>query len=586
MVGMIILCWIIPFLALSVLFYSFFYVRNIEKNKETILSSIVSVTDLCQANLDKIYEESLNASYDGLIRKAYEKYLKDGDEYQMHKQVTNYLNSTYKYSKLISNTIILYSEDVKLEYYTYSNVAGATYRNIDEFTENTKEVVKAEAESLGTGAKLVYNNGHLYVVRNLVRSNYQPFATIVMEVNTGKCFDALSDVIYETDGEIYLDGGRIFSYTSLDSSQDIFDAKDSIEEFYNEKLINIRAVSTRIIKGYDRERAITYGAVKFEDQTVVFVASLDSFAINAEIVAFRYLFFTVVVSFIVLTFAIYYFFKKNINRPIGKLVDASQKIGDGEYGFKIETYASNYEMHRLVDNFNNMSEKLNKYFNEILAEEVAVRDARLKALQSQINPHFLNNTLEIINWQARMSGNDNVSEMIEALSTVMNAALDRENKPEVLLKDELEFVQAFVHIIKARFGDRFIFEEDVKVDSEAYYIPRLIIQPLIENVVEHGRDDDGKIYGSLEIYADDEFLNIIIKNRGSLSDEDREKIEGLLAGAIDLGDNHNIGIRNVHQRLQIMYGQRSGLSVYTQRNVVTVCQLKIELAKIRQKLPI
>ena len=119
-------------------------------------------------------------------------------------------------------------------------------------------------------------------------------------------------------------------------------------------------------------------------------------------------------------------------------------------------------------------------------EELDLKDARIMALQSHINPHFMNNTLEIINWEARLAGNDKVSEMISSLGTLLDAALDRKKQPEVPLKEELTYVKAYLFIMKERFGKR--LEVTLEIPEELYQekVPRLILQPVIENAIAHG----------------------------------------------------------------------------------------------------
>ena len=99
-----------------------------------------------------------------------------------------------------------------------------------------------------------------------------------------------------------------------------------------------------------------------------------------------------------------------------------------------------------------MSGRLKYQFDHIYEEELALKDARIMALQSHINPHFMNNTLEIINWEARLAGNDKVSEMISSLGTLLDAALDRKKQPEVPLKEELTYVKAYLFIMKERLA--------------------------------------------------------------------------------------------------------------------------------------
>ena len=117
-------------------------------------------------------------------------------------------------------------------------------------------------------------------------------------------------------------------------------------------------------------------------------------------------------------------------------------------------------------NFNTMSLKLKDQFEKIYVEEIALRDANIHALQSQINPHFLNNTLEIINWEARMDGNEQVSKMIEALSTMLGATLNREKRDQISLKEELEYVDAYLYIIECRFRDRFECTRTIEYEEE------------------------------------------------------------------------------------------------------------------------
>ena len=132
-----------------------------------------------------------------------------------------------------------------------------------------------------------------------------------------------------------------------------------------------------------------------------------------------------------------------------------------------------------------MSARLQTQFDCLYQEELARRDAQIKALQAHINPHFLNNTLESINWQARMSGDVKASRMIEALSTVLDAALDRKGMPEVPLSEEMRYVNAYLYIVTQRFGERLKVDIDLPGALMGCRVPRLILQPVIENAVEH-----------------------------------------------------------------------------------------------------
>ena len=584
MIRVILTCWIIPYIVLSAALIRVSIVRNSRQVENTLHSSMESAGRTVMENLNKAIEDSRQASYDGVIKKSYETFLKDGDENAMHRTVTDYLNRTYKFSRTISNTILLYGDNVRMEYYTYSNVAGATYASIEEFKRDTAEAVRLTARDLDTKTRLICLSGHMYVVRNIVLSNYEPFATFVLELNMDRLFGSMDNVIWKEDGIALLDEDIVYIWPA--------DGKDDGAEMSADRLTRLQAIlaSSRetepaprdqgMVFSYQRNESACCLDMKINDQRYAFVTGLDRRAMLADRMTFLSVYFAVFILLIPLLIATFYFFYSNINKPISSLVEGSEKIRSGLYGSQVEPFTKNQEIGQLVDNFNHMSRSLEESFRRIYAEEIAGRDAALKALQSQINPHFLNNTLEIINWKARMNGNDDVSEMISALSVMMNAALNRNNEMFISLEEELTYVDAYLYIIQERFGSRFHFTKEIDPALRDCSVPRLIIQPIVENAVEHGGDSAGNRIGKLRIFGDRKELHIVVENNGSLSEADREKIGALLSDADQLPgngrlDSSSIGIRNVHRRLRLLYGKESGLTIRDSGDGKTVSELII-----------
>lgn len=615
MVKVILICWIIPYLVLSGVLIRVSVVRNARQAENTLRSSMESAGRIVMENILSAIEDSRQASYDGVIKKAYEEFLRSGDENAMHRTVTDYLNKTYKFSRTISNTILLYGENVNMEYYTYSNVAGATYANIGEFKRDTAEAVKLTAKDLDTKTRLICLSGHMYVVRNIVLSNYEPFATLVMELNMDRLFDSMDNVIWKEDGIALLDDSVVYGWARGETEESVerdagagksvdstagteqsngsasgagaaglsmhADRTGELHEVLTEAMSKTAAPTdlSMVFQFEDRQNAACLD-MKVNGQRYAFAIGLDKSAMFGDRNAFLAVFGAVFVALIPLLIATFYFFYTNINKPIGSLVEGSEKIRRGEYGYQVEPFQKNIEISRLVDNFNHMSRSLEESFRKIYAEEIAGRDALLKALQSQINPHFLNNTLEIINWKARMNGNEDVSEMISALSVTMNAALNRNNEMFISLEEELSYVDAYLYIIKERFGERFIFGKEIDDALLDCTVPRLIIQPIIENAVEHGGDSSGNRVGKLRIFGSREELHIVVENNGALSEADKEKISRLLSDAEQMSggepmDSGSIGIRNVHRRLRMLYGKESGLSVRDPGDGMTVSEIVI-----------
>ena len=375
MIRVILTCWIIPYIVLSAALIRVSIVRNSRQVENTLHSSMESAGRTVMENLNKAIEDSRQASYDGVIKKSYETFLKDGDENAMHRTVTDYLNRTYKFSRTISNTILLYGDNVRMEYYTYSNVAGATYASIEEFKRDTAEAVRLTARDLDTKTRLICLSGHMYVVRNIVLSNYEPFATFVLELNMDRLFGSMDNVIWKEDGIALLDEDIVYIWPA--------DGKDDGAEMSADRLTRLQAIlaSSRetepaprdqgMVFSYQRNESACCLDMKINDQRYAFVTGLDRRAMLADRMTFLSVYFAVFILLIPLLIATFYFFYSNINKPISTLVEGSEKIRSGLYGSQVEPFTKNQEIGQLVDNFNHMSRSLEESFRRIYAEEIA-----------------------------------------------------------------------------------------------------------------------------------------------------------------------------------------------------------------------
>ena len=255
-------------------------------------------------------------------------------------------------------------------------------------------------------------------------------------------------------------------------------------------------------------------------------------------------------------------FRRQVTRPVETLLDATDRLQGGERGYQISDEAKNKEFERIYRHFNAMSSELQNQFERSYQEQQALQQARVKALQSQINPHFLNNTLEVINWEARLAGDERVSTMIEALSVMLNAALGRDGRSRIPLKEELSYVDAYLYIISQRLGERLTISREIDEELLELPVPRLILQPLVENAVEH--DLAQRRGGALcvRVYRNGDDMVLESEHDGSLSVEDLESIREMLASAVvDTEISGQVGLRNVRQRLELLYGAEGQLTI-------------------------
>ncbi|MBR5943652.1 MAG: histidine kinase [Lachnospiraceae bacterium] len=168
--------------------------------------------------------------------------------------------------------------------------------------------------------------------------------------------------------------------------------------------------------------------------------------------------------------------------------------------------------------------------------------------------------------------------MIEALSVMLNATMNRRKQRMISLSEELSYVDAYLLIIKQRFGTRLQVKKEIDHSLLTLEVPRLIIQPIIENAVEHGMDKRNRGEVELKVYREEDKLHIDVINNGVLTDEDKAKIEYLLGNDVDEDKERSVslGIRNVNRRIKIIYGEEYGLSIYSNEEGYTVSSIVLD----------
>lgn len=574
MMLMLTLGWLIPLILItfSVLYPASNTINN--QIERTIRISTSKAIEICEMKLDENLYASKKVSYDYTVYDSYKDYCRSGAKEDFVIPVTNYLDQQYKYDhNFLSAMIFLIDEpdNFCFTYNTYkdNNRGNAGYKRVQRFISDYREKVLDEAARLDTRTELMVLDNHFYMVRNLVDSSFNPYAMIVIEVSPVFTFDSLNSVWGAADYEVYLDGVPIFG-NGCGSETDIQNLAQSSESGYLTESNN---------------RIYSYKVLTFEGHRILCVIRLDSQVIIDDVEMLRSIMVMIIMLMIPLVIMVFWFFHIKVSKPVADLVDASREIAGGNYGHQVAVNGGSKEFDYLDEAFNIMSIELKHQFEQIYLEELALKDAKIKALQSQINPHFLNNTLEIINWEARLSGNDKISGMIEALATMLNATMNRRHRKYITLAEELEYVDAYLYIIKQRLGDRFEIEREIDESLLKVEVPLLIIQPVVENAVEHGVQ--GRKHGKVlvRIYEKDQKMYIEVINDGPLSEEDKTKIAYLLGDDFEESKVHyvSLGIRNVNKRLRIIYGDDCGLFIKTYNNNQTISTIIVKMNKDNNK---
>lgn len=250
-----------------------------------------------------------------------------------------------------------------------------------------------------------------------------------------------------------------------------------------------------------------------------------------------------------------------ITRPIFNLIRTMKSSRFGVLKTNPATYSS-IEITELNKTYNQMIGHINELIQLVYEKELLQSRTELKALQSQINPHFLFNTLDALYWSLQEHGEDELAEQVVALSELFRYTINKDRKTGdwVTLGDELEHIERYLQIMKMRFGDRLHWSVDVPAPFLSARIPRLLIQPLVENCILHGVGNKlgpGKV--EIKAVAAGDAIRITVSDDGPGIPEDvldkmRERMASGKTWQDDGGAGSGLGILNVHRRILLYYG--------------------------------
>ena len=529
----ILLCWVLPIaiiLTVAGILLRSNYERNLRGQLETDAGYVLRQEELL---LNAVFESSKAVSYDGAVRSAYRDYLQRGDRTALYRGVSEYLSQTFSRDERFQAVFVSFWEDLKI--YPYIMSSGIRGYSIPRnYHRSVEPLLLEEMAEADTAIRILVFDNELYVARNLLDSSFHPYATVVMLCDKSGLLDSFDSIRGAGGVMLLLDD------LMLDETGTLQQAAPAETENGD-------------VLCYDGE---------LEGHRLQLRVKTVPFDILADIPELRIAVTAVVLLVLPLLLVMILLFRRQVTRPVETLLDATDRLQSGERGYQIADEAKNKEFERIYRHFNAMSTELQNQFERSYQEQQALQQARVKALQSQINPHFLNNTLEVINWEARLAGDDRVSTMMEALSVMLNAALGRDGRSRIPLKEELGYVDAYLYIISQRLGERLVINREIDETLLELPVPRLILQPLVENAVEH---DLAQRHGgtlAVRVYRAGDEMVLESEHDGSLSAEDLESIRELLASSVvDTEISGQVGLRNVRQRLELLYGQAGRLNI-------------------------
>lgn len=516
------------------------------------LSSIYKISDLIlqdqaiQSELSNLNETHTISFYGNSYRNLYnalQSYYTTFEDYNI-----SYINLFTEHSDIVANR------------YNYSKMPTSLLKNLEE------KAIELEGRPLWT-FKYTKENGAFLTraIRKIDNLDLQTIGTLNIAIDFEKFIKSSSKAqkdLYDPIYLLYSEDTLIYSPEGYDDFENI-SIKPTDEDF---QVVKINGDYYFHVSVYIADYDLKYiGLVPYN---TVYMSIIKSIIVFIVIIIFT-LALVLLLSNKMIDGITIHFDKlmKKMNAFNGE--ESSIIIDDYDYSNRDD------EIAKLHVHFNEMASEIVELIKTNNEKETLVNAAKLKALETQINPHFLYNCLESLNWRAKLIGANDISSIVESLGSLLRMTLNDKTQMNPLEK-EIMLINSYMNIQTFRFEDRLIFINNIDDKYFNTEIPKLTIQPLVENAIKYGvemNDEPCVIIIEADAVLDD--LIIYVKNEGSSFSENF--LENLLQDAV-LANGFGIGLLNIHRRLQLFYGENYGINLYNEERFA-VATIKIPYKK-------
>lgn len=411
------------------------------------------------------------------------------------------------------------------------------------------------------------NDNRIFVTK-YVNYNYNEDAGVLLfELNSDKILDIANNTNLGNGGQIVIMTTINDKFSVIFSSEEHIDS--DILRVLNKQILGNGSLTIKSNKmSYNIE---TINNTRWRIGIFINIdesaAAQNSFAITLISICFVAIIITTILISVI---------SKSIANPLKKLEVAMKEIEEADYLLVEEVnIGKQKEIASLSESFNLMMRRIKELMDKVVEEQETQRKSELKALQYQINPHFLYNTLDSIVWLVDNNKNKEASEMVVALAKLFRISISR-GRNIITVKDELEHARSYLLIQSIRYADAFKYEFDIDPEVVEYTTLKLILQPMIENAIYHGlknRIDEGYIKISAKLVNTKVVFEISDNGYGMR----KEKIEELYENFKNPDLNDGVGLKNIYLRLKIYYGDEADLLIESELDEGTTIKIIIPM---------
>ncbi len=305
---------------------------------------------------------------------------------------------------------------------------------------------------------------------------------------------------------------------------------------------------------------------------IVAVSNMEEMITNRQQEAIQY---TMVVALVALAMSVVLglILLRGLTRPIARLIRSIKAFETDVDNYQKNPNHGFQEIRQLSDSFDQMAERIQRLMERVVREEHELRKVEMKALQAQINPHFLYNTLDSIFWMCKEKGNEDAANMVAALANTFRISISR-GKDEITVRQEIKHVESYLLIQNIRYKNQFTYDFQVEEDILDCKCLKILLQPFVENAIYHGLNrmiDDGEIH--IRAFSVGEEIHFQVADNGV--GMTLEQVTRLFTQAADDDNRVGVGVKNVHNRVMIFYGEEYGVSLESELDEGTTVTIRI-----------
>ncbi|MED4203694.1 sensor histidine kinase [Neobacillus mesonae] len=460
------------------------------------------------------------------------------------------------------NGVQIFSGD-RVFYAGSYDLVGADYDYNYQNTAWYEKTIKAAGQKVLFGThkpfQRRFSNDSVISMARAIRSldNHQILGVILLDIRLDKLKEIFSLTEHDKRNFIMMDemGRLIYSSKYHQDTSAIKLDRASLEKILHN---STGSLYTEID---DEKVYLNYVTSKYSGWKVIQYIDVADITKDSAVVG-RIILVVAAASAIFATLVMF-FISNRVSKPIIQLSRRIQLVGEGFFSGDLESSRRD-EIGTLIRGFNRMVTDLKHYIERVATAKAKQNEAQFIALQSQINPHFLANTLESIQMKAVLNDQREIGEMIGALGHLFRIHI-RTDRELVPLKSELEYIRLYFRLQKMRYEDRIDYVEQVEEGCEQLQVVRFMLQPIVENSLKYGLDNlmvKGVV--TIKAYLSKDALFIEVTDNGAGMDSDRlRELQARLEVKEDgqtLG-GQNIGIQNVHDRIRLHFGAEYGLHI-------------------------